>query len=185
MESPKSDNHAQVSWSRSSTRRPRLHLGNSLPHAPSSQFRTETASFSSVMVINLDLSWADTVKFFSQTSLLAFTPFSTCCLVLQPSRNSRSSALQLVASTCYAPIASLSPLLSPSSARCVWSVLLPAVGNALFCLRVLGSLPCLFSFLGVLGPFPGCFLFLFISFRDVVVTLTLLSELLRFAHSLG
>ena len=58
----------------------------------------------------------------------------------------------LVASTCYAWIASLSSLLSLPP----WSVLLPAVGCALL---FLGScVPSLaVSVLGFLGPFPGCF----------------------------
>ena len=174
LENPKSDNHAQVSWSRSSTRCPHPHLGNSLPHAPSGQFRTETASFSSVKVVKLDLSWADTFKFFSQTSSLASTRFSTCCLVLQPSRSSRSRSRSC--SGCFQVLRADSIAVAtavrshpPRVARGVLGTCSPAVCTALLS-RVLGSLPWLFLH-GFLGPFPGCL------FTFHVVTLPLLSEL--------
>ena len=143
LENPKSDNHAQVSWSRASTRCPHPHLGNSLPHAPSGQFQTETASFSSVKVVKLDLSWADTFKFFSQTSSLASTRFSTCCLVPQHSRSSRSRSC----SGCFHVLRADSIAVAtavrshpPRVARGVLRTCSPAVSTALLS-RVLGSLP--------------------------------------------
>ena len=123
----------------------RPHLNNSLPHAPSDQFRTETA-----FLLVCDGGLGRSVQVLLQDIVVG----STHCLhvlplVLQPC----FSALELVASTCYARIASLSPLLSPPPrvARGVFSCLQLAM---FFCSWVLGSLPWLFSVLGFLSVLP-------------------------------
>ena len=143
-------------------------FGNSLPHAPSDQFRPETA-----FLLVCDGGLGRYVQVLLRDFVVGFHALP---LVLQPCPC--SSALQLVASTCYARIASLSPLLSPPPhvARGVFSCLLLAM---LFCSWVLGSLPWLFLFLGSWVPSLAVSFF---CFQDVVVTLTPLSSLLSFAH---
>ena len=89
------------------------------------KFGLRQLSFSSV--IRLDLSWAGTFKFFSQTSSLASTRcLHVLLLVLQPSCNSPACCFHVLRADSIAVATAVTP-----STRCAWSVLLPAVGYVL------------------------------------------------------
>ena len=124
-------------------------FGNSLPHAPSDQFRPETA-----FLLVCDGGLGRYVQVLLRDFVVGFHALP---LVLQPTLFLCTSAccFHVLRADSIAVATAVTP-----SARCAWSVFLPAVGYALL---FLGSwVPSLaVSVLGFLGPFPGCFFLLF------------------------
>ena len=113
--------HEMMLQSQSSTRRPRRHLSNSLPHAPSDQLWP--GRYIHVLLRDFVVSFhALSPRVASCTPTLFLSTSASCFHVL------RADSIAVVNAV-------------TPSARCAWSVLLPAVGYAL----------------GFLGPFPGCF----------------------------